>query len=72
MIDSQHKVLFYRKKKQTMQKNIYFGLHALRQNDIRKESRKKEIIPRPAPPSDLNTFLLHGASLFFSASLASL
>ena len=34
-----------------------------------KKNRKK-IIATPPPPSDLNTLVLHGASLFFVASLA--
>ena len=50
------------------QKNIDVQLHALRKNDIHHKKQAKKILA-PAPASDLNTLVLHGAPLFFVASL---
>ena len=67
-MNSWHKVLFYHNEKEH-KKNISFQLQALaNMTSAKKKLRKKS----PSPLSDLNTLVLHGASLFFVASLTAL
>ena len=58
-------MLFYRKNIKH-KKNMNVQLHAWG------EGGKKKYFFVPTPHSDLNTFVLHGASFFFIVSLASL